>query len=377
MRHAWKACWPLVCVSGVFLLVDRANIAPAATLPQEKTATAARDQPPAVDFILEGGRKTKQGYLVTRKASIPCRASVHANSELTALAYVVTAERWLAPNKFGAADKEQRVPVETFARRPAIQSFAPDSVRRFEIRPDDGPAALDLSKLPRPIPRAEPDTPPAWYRLTVRLEATARAADAGMFTGRSEPCILIVVPEIDLLLEIAKEEEMLALTFDEKVEVRLRQPQRLFDKLKPQLVPKEPEEIVGLDAAAIESQKQLDRVLESIQEIRDDFRRILRELRLNQVRAEMLVQVEKTVVEPLNDLERQCAQFRKTLGGICESLEKGDSAKARKAGIKAGEQLDDLVVRRIKVTRALRDLQNRNEDLKLHRIIEDLIGDRE
>src|SRR5262245_39063715 len=154
---------------------------------------------PRVDSAVEVVRKTRQGYLVTPTALIPFVAEVRADRGLERVSYIVAVARLEPGNKVGPEGKEQTVPVGGFTQR-----LRQRGVREFRITADDASSALDLSKLAHLFKDTDPEKRPCPFRLRVWLEATDNANETGL-TGRSEPITFVVVPELELLAEVAKE----------------------------------------------------------------------------------------------------------------------------------------------------------------------------
>jgi hypothetical protein len=347
---------------------------------------------PAVDMISVGALKVSHGFLVSRKARIPLLATVCDRAGLKSLAYVIR----LAPlDSSGRAglEKEQKVPVQGLAEfnhlRARVHSgFAwarsllglktPPlrSLQEFHITPEDSLSSLDLTKLSPSLSTYGPAMPLPRLRMRLWLEATNNAVTPGPGVGRSEPVEFFVVPEIDLLLEVAKHEEILEYRWKDRVVDRIdRAYQRLLDS-SDRLRYARAEDLAYLSLRTVEARERLDSAREAAQEILADYERILRELTLNRVRPEMIERLEKSIVGALDKAtNRDLVKYAESIDELKQALAGDDPAEARKAVDKiipkATAQLNDLRV----PARGMRELATRNEYLRVHRVIEALLDD--
>jgi hypothetical protein len=312
---------------------------------------------PRVFSAVEVVRKIPQGYVVTPTALIPFAAEARDERGLQRVAYVVTAARLDAGGKVGQEGKEHAVPLGGFT-----QLLRRGIVREFRIAPDDASSALDLSKLPHLFRDPDPDRPPCRYRMRISLEATGN----GGHTGRSEPITFVVVSELDLLGEVSKEEELLQFTLEDRVADRLRRARRDLEKLNDRLTTATPDQLFQHYARAQEVAEGVKRAPEFVHDVHTDFRRIVRELRANRVRAEMIDRVEKAICGQLDEtLRKEFARSAEALEEFSKRLEGGDAEQARKAGAAAGGQLDALIARVGKAVDAVSDLEKANRQIRL------------
>jgi hypothetical protein len=325
---------------------------------------------PRVFCDVEIIRKIRQGYLVTPTALIPFTAEVRHNNGLARAEYIVTVARLEAGGKVGREGKEQTVPIESFNRR------SQRVVREFRIAADDAPSALDLSKLPHLFPEPGADQPSPRYRMRVWLEATDNDNKTGPHSGQSEPITFVVVPELDLLVEVAKDEELLQICFEDRVLDRLRRAQSKLRTLNERLAAVTPDQLPYLSARAQEVAEAVERATEYAQDVHADFRRIARELRTNRVRANMIDRVEKKICEPLDEVLRREFVPATALRDLSKRLESDDVGQMRKAGAAASKQIDELVGRVDKTVAAIRELDEINRHIRKLRDIEDLIFNR-
>jgi hypothetical protein len=242
---------------------------------------------------------------------------------------------------------------------------------------DDAPSALDLSKLPRPLRSSDPNDPPPRHRLRVWLEAAGNDVGTGPHTGRSEPIDFVVVSETELLSEIANEEEYLQVSLEDRGALRLRRAQSKLWQLNKQLAAAKRGDLPALWVRAGEVRETVELASASVRDVHADFRRIVRELQANRVRADLIDRVEKTICGPLGEvLHREFAQSAEGLKELSKRLDGNDVGQARKAGTAAGEQLDALVGRIGNAVAATRDLAEVNRLIKKLRDVESLIFDR-
>ena len=112
--------------------------------------------------------------------------------------------------------------------------------------------------------------------------------------------------------------------------------------------------------------------------VHHDVQRIVRELKANRVRADVIDRVEKTIFGPLDEaLRREFERSTEALRELHTCLDSDDVAPARKAGITAAEQLDALVSRTDKIVDAVRELGSAIRLIKTKQMLDDLLGDRE
>lgn len=316
---------------------------------------------PRVDSAVEVVRKIRQGYLVTPTALIPFVAEVRADRGLERVSYIVAAARLERGNKVGSEGKEETVPVGGFTQR-----LRQRGVREFRIAADDASSALDLSKLAHLFKDIDPDKPPCHYRVRVWLEATDNSTETGPHTGRSEPITFVVVSELELLAEVANEEELLQWKLDDRVAERARRVQFNLQKLNDRLTAAKADQFPEFWWRATDAAESLKRAPEDIQDLETDYRRIVRELRANRVRADMIDRVEKTVCGQLDEsLRREFTRSADAIDELCKRLEGDDVAKARKAVAAAEGRLDALLGRIRKVVDATRELNRVNRDIRL------------
>ncbi|HZT82674.1 MAG TPA: hypothetical protein VFA26_20765, partial [Gemmataceae bacterium] len=120
--------------------------------------------------------------------------------------------------------------------------------------------------------------------------------------GRSkETLTFIVVPENELLSEIAKEEDGLYIKLGEQIK-RLKDGLDKLDDLKRDLTVEglKEQQFVAMQARADELVQTLDKGELTVSEVSTDYQRILKELVVNRVEPAMIERVQKQIVEPLN-----------------------------------------------------------------------------
>jgi hypothetical protein len=358
------------------------------------TAGTPAESGPAFDMTAVGVRKASKAFLISRKARIPLLATIYDRRGLKSLTYVIRIARLDSSGKPGV-EEEQRVAVEGFAEFNRWRAMAYRGITRarsmlglqtsplqppqkFCITPADRLSCLDLTRLTRALPSSGPDMPPPRLRMRLWLEAATVSAASGLVVGQSESCIFVVVPEIDLLLEVAKEEELLELRWEDKVTERLQQTYGRLLKLSDQLAYARSEDLPYLRSRAADARASIELAREFAQEIISDYRQIVGELRFNRVRPEMIERIEKTIIAPMeNAVSQGLVKYHKSLEGFLNVLADDDPMPARKSLekllAKTTAQLNDLRI----PAKAMRELGAKNEDYRLHRMIEELIGDRD
>jgi hypothetical protein len=322
---------------------------------------------PAVDAAVEVVRTSKHGYLVTRDAVVPFVATVRGGHGLARVSFVI--------DDGGTDEQVQQVGgFERLLRPRELGAGRATALTEFRITADDAVSALDLGKLTRP-PRGKADEPPPRARLRVCLEASTVGGPEPR-TARSEPVTLVVVSEVELLAEIANEEEILLLDLEDRVVRRLREARLRLRNLN---LDRPPGDIRadGLHDRAVEVREAAEKVAAAIGDAHTGYRRIVRELKANRVRASMVDRVEKAICDPLGGaLRGECARSNEVLKKWCDRLADGDPNAASKAGVAVGEAVDALLERMDKVIKAARELDRVNREIKQLRDVENLIFDR-
>jgi hypothetical protein len=261
--------------------------------------------------------------------------------------------------------------------------------------------SLDQVKSPegKPLKVDERDEARPRYRMQMWLEAidtdietgkevlkTARGVEYHGNRGVSkERLTFIVVPENELLSEIAKEEDNLYIKLGEQVN-RLKDGLNKLDRMKDDLNVQglKSEQFLGMMARSDELAQTVERGELAAGEVYADYQRILRELIANRVEA-TTKHVEKDIVEPLNvalngndDDKGATDNFPKTRAGIADLkaavAEEGDAkAKAAKTSAKVDEvrlRMNGLIKRLTDVLDKMEALQGITDLIKKLQVIE-------
>jgi hypothetical protein len=167
----------------------------------------------------------------------------------------------------------------------------------------------------KPLKVEDKDAVQSRYRMLLWMEAvdtdvetgkevlkTAKGNEYTANRGRSkETLTFIVVPENDLLAEIAKEEDTLYIKLAEQIK-RLKDGLDKLDDIKRDLsvVGLTEQQFIAMRVRAEELAQTLDKAELSASEVSNDYQRILKELVTNRVEPAMIDRVENQIVKPLN-----------------------------------------------------------------------------
>jgi len=345
--------------------------------------------------------------------------------ELAAAARIASLSREAKSGSKAASETgTQRFPVPTF--RPEPEEYPPLDVIQANLKVDkplkvalttaftrlekledrdprnkdtDLPYFFSLEQVVNPEGKrlkADRDEMQPRYRVQVWMEAvdtdietgkdvlrTARGVEYRGNRGLSkEKITFIVVPENELLSEIAKEEDALYVKLAEQVN-RLQDGLAKLDRMKEDLTVKELKEaqFVGMTARTDELAQSLDKSESIVTEVTTDYQRILRELVANRVETGMIERVQKQIVEPLvvavngNDEDKNAVDtFPKVRIGITE-LHKAVTADGNFDARVADTRLktDDARLRTGALIARLVDVLDKMQALKdVNKLIEDL-----
>jgi hypothetical protein len=241
------------------------------------------------------------------------------------------------------------------------------------------------------------------YRLQLWMEAVDTDIETGREVlktpngveyrgnrGRSkETLTFIVVPENELLAEIAKEEDQLYIKLGEQIK-RLKDGLDKLDDMKKDLTVAVKEfkadGFVAMQARGDELALMLDKGESTCNEVSSDYQRILKELVTNRVDQSMIDRVQKQIVEPLNvavfgdEIDKQATDtFPKVKVGI-DDLKKAVGsevnlevriAQSRSATDEARLRLNGLIRRLSEVLDKMEALGDLNKLKKTLKEIED------
>ncbi len=176
---------------------------------------------------------------------------------------------------------------------------------------------LDLVKNPegQRLKVEDRDAQQPRYKVQLWVEAADTDVETGADTmatpngvkyranrGRSTNTIgFLVVPESELLAEIAKEEDNLYIKLGEQIK-RLKDGLDKLDDMKRDLTVEglKPENFVAMQARADELKQTVEKGELTVGEVSADYQRIYKEMVTNRVEPSQIERVQKQIVEPLN-----------------------------------------------------------------------------
>jgi hypothetical protein len=387
-----------------------------------------RDGVPRVNVIIEGIRKTSQGYMVTPVAMIPFVGSVADNAGLDKIDYVLTLTKLESANvaaaqavlaaggvlPFAAGDPgslftgaaavgEAARMLTAATPEPAPQSFplksfeelirdrsAKDVIREELLRRLAGPPPaetplvaqfdvkpqyefLDLrDRLPDLKVKDEQQIQPR-YRMRLTVTATDNNVETGPGVGpnKEPPFTVFVVSQEELLVEIAKEEQNLHFKLEDTVG-RLKDARLKVEKLAEQL--KEPTTPPGeLQTMALRAQEVQDATTKGrdvAQEVLTEYSRLLREMELNRVMPKLVEKVKGDIIFPLEGaLRQEFVRAEEVEEAYRKELEAGRKPAAA-ATQQVQQRLDELIEKLSRVMDAMGEVTTINKLIATLREIE-------
>jgi hypothetical protein len=369
------------------------------------------DSPPEVDAQVEVVRKTGQGYLVTPAASVPMSGRVRDDHGLAQVHYSYLLERsntplirdisllssawsagpdaplslvWavycladgrkllsdpaLAPvqtqpmQSFDQLLRERMSDLEPLSkvkealRQPPHQKLLTD----YAIDPDIesfSVAGLDLKVNDERAVQPH-------YRLQLWVTATDNNIETGPRTGQGkERFVLLVVSENELLAEIAKEEESLHIKLEEAV-TRLKDSRIKVEKIAEELTGIKANEFSPLARRAEEMDDAVVRSWDACREVLTDYKRILKELKVNRVQPGMIAKVSDKICDPLDAAIN--LEFVNADEAVRDLARKLDSQSSDRQSVDAARQsLDQLVARLTSVLDAMADVTSINKIIEM------------
>jgi hypothetical protein len=369
------------------------------------------DAPPEVDAQVEVVRKTGQGYLVTPAASVPMSGRIRDDHGLAQVHYSYLLERsntplvrdlslfssaWsAAPDApmsllwavFCLTDGKKLLsdPALAAAQTQPMQSF--DQLLRERVR-DQEP----LSKLKEALRRTpsqqllteysiDPDIESfsvsaldlkvnderavqPHYRLQLWVTATDNNIETGPRTGQGkERFVVLVVSENELLAEIAKEEESLHVKLDEAV-TRLKDSRVKLEKISEELPGLKANEFSPLARRAEDMDDAVVRSWDACREVLSDYKRILKELKVNRVQPGMIAKVSDKICDPLDAAIN--LEFVNADEAVRDLTRKLDSHSSDRQAVDAARQsLDQLIARLASVLDAMADVTSINKIIEM------------
>jgi hypothetical protein len=374
-----------------------------------------KDGPPRVNVLIDGIRKTSQGYMVSPIALIPVVGNVADNASIDKVEYSLTVQRLESAATTGAQAATAAGAVLHFAGLDPASLFtgaiATDQVGRLiAAGPEPKPMAFPmrsfeevvndrkakdvvLAELQRRLTQPPPDRSPLVPQFEVkpqvegfdlrdrlpdlavkeagqiqpryRLRMTVTATDNNVETGpgvgpnKEPPFTILVVSQEELLVEIAKEEQILHFKLEDTVG-RLRDARLRVEKLAEELATPD----VQLGTMALRAQEVQDTTTKGrdvAQEVLTEYSRLLREMELNRVMPGLVEKVKGNITLPLEGALRlefvkaEEAQdgYRKTL----ESNRKPDAAATQQVQ----QTLDQLIDRLQRIMDAMGEVATINQ----------------
>lgn len=364
------------------------------------------DLPPEVDVQVEVVRKNSQGYLITPLARVPFSGKVRDDHGLDAVEYVCTLGQagvptmsgpglplsvyqitpggptpnllgfayltWLGKTVKAAEERPpEKVPVAAFVRRlketaedVPLETIlgrlesppAPRMLRDHVLDPGDGYFDVETLRLKASDDRQAQ----THYRLRLWVAGTDNNLETGPGVGLSkERFTFLILSENELLVEIAKEEESLHLKLEDTLN-RIKEARGKLDQVAQELPRLKPDEFSPMARRAEEVGETVVRGGDVAREVHTDYRRILRELEVNQVQRGIITRVRSSICDPLestlsNEFVAADDRLRELLKALEERKADGKLADpARKA-------LDSLIDRLNRVLDAMGDVTSINK----------------
>jgi hypothetical protein len=422
-RHAFQLKFPALSTEHDFdiELTDTDDV----TSRRHVRIEPVKDAPPRVNVLIEGVRKTGQGYMVTPVALIPLVGTVADNSGIERVEYSLTvqlletaataaaqaASAAAAITQFaggaaghlivgaattgeinrllsvGPEPRPMTFPLRSFEEmlsekklkdvtleelRKRLAEAPPERlllVPQFEVKPQfegfdlrDRLADLKVKDESQIQPR---------YRLRLTVTATDNNIETGPGVGpnKEPPFNVFVVGELELLVEIAKEEQNLHFKMEDTV-TRLRDAKLRLEKLAEELPSLPDSQMPTMAIRAQEVQETTAKARDVVQEVLTDYSRLLREMELNRVMPKLVERVKGDIVFPLESaLRQEFVQAEEAQDGYRKTLEAGRKPDAT-ATKRTQETLERLIERLSHVMDAMGEVTTINKLITKLREIE-------
>ncbi len=365
------------------------------------------DTPPEVEVQVEVMRKVKDAYMITPMARVPFSGKIHDDRGLAAVEYAYTHElveanagaaaRLAVAGMAGASSggiwpglggvallglaqpqqkkteqkpsktaltsvdkllREQAARAPTVTRLNELLAVPPQGTLLKDVELDPDMEFFDVAKLGLKINDEKAVQPQ--YRMHLWVIATDNNIETGPRTGLSkEKFTFLIVSENELLAEIAKEEEGLHLKLEEALN-RLKDSQIKLDKITKEMPELKKEEFSPMVRRAEEIEEAANKSWDTSREVLADYRRILKELRANQVQTGMISKVSDKICEPLDiAINSDFVQSDEAMRDFHKKLEAATSdAKAAEA---AKQRLQQVITRLSDVLSAMGDVTTINK----------------
>ncbi len=187
----------------------------------------------------------------------------------------------------------------------------------------------------------------------------------------------VIVSDTELLTEIAKDEEKLHDKLNKMMDSLLDIEAKLVQVNLNLAGNVKPDELPAMSARAEEADQVLEKSQNDIKEVLGEYRRILRELKINQVE-KMIEHVDKEIIRPLEEIDVvEFPATRDKMGTFRKDLDKEEAnlaskvAAAKGSGAAAKEQLKILIGKINEVLQKMGELTNINKVVAKLREIEE------
>ena len=246
----------------------------------------------------------------------------------------------------------------------------------FDFKADDPECAFDLRPLG--LEAADKELQPR-YRMQLWIEATDNNIESGPHRSsvKERPTFLLV-SEMDLLAEIGTDEEKLHIKLDEAVK-NLREAESRLATINQDLATGAQAERIRTMGLEVETFEQvLEKSLSTANDVRDDYLRLIKEMKTNRVRDNLIVRLDSGIAKPLGNIIQQDFELtRASLVDLRVTLTKQEAdlkktiEQSRSAGTAARQQLRELIDRLDKVLGAMEKIGDLNQLIKRIKEIQD------
>jgi hypothetical protein len=357
------------------------------------------DLPPDVDTVLEVLRKTSQGYLATPSARIPFSGKIRDDHGLSEVDYAYTlisldaqmlaairpavsvlqwSPRGLVPDLLAAAYlawlgttagtaaddanlPAEKKPLATFRRAlanlEAQEKPQEKQITNLTLDPDD--EAFDVAPLGLKV--SDDQQVQTRFRMRLWVEALDNNVETGPGVGRSkERFTVLLIPENELLVEIAKEEESLHVKLEDTVN-KLRDARTKLEQVIQELPSLRAAEFSPMALRADEIKATIERGWDVSREVFTDYRKILKELQVNRVRPKIIEKVERNICAPLDQaVSQDFVRSEESMAAFQKTLDQEKKANLEAANL-ARVNLDQLIDRLTRVLDAMGDITTINK----------------
>jgi hypothetical protein len=277
--------------------------------------------------------------------------------------------------------RKQKEPFRQLLRNFALKPDEP-------LKPEEDPLGCDFPLWKLNLKVADERQTQPRYRMELWLEAADNDLDSEKGRdGRPRPhtspsgekFTFVVVSENELVTEVNKEEEVLYDKLDgmfgktQENEARLVQTNVDLSSASVKV-----EDLRNMSDRAERIGEALEKGQRDTREVYLAYERILRELKTNQVRADLVQRIENAIVKPLARVEGE--EFERTRNKVLEFRQALDNADlagparveaARKAGAQAKEQMHQLIDQVAKILASMQGLTDIKKLIKMLRDIEE------